>query len=170
MDDSSKIKPYIAHLNSQLANLGPEINKFTHKSLDEQLLLLNDERSKLDLSNRYAYVLSSLIFAYMKLHNVKDLTPIKQELARVKRYMDLARQLDKNDEKQEKLEKESQEQAKQIINSALGGRASSPAISKVNFQGKHTKFSEEPQTGSASEKVIPKKPHSTGKVSKREKR
>ncbi|SCU98526.1 LAFA_0G18514g1_1 [Lachancea sp. 'fantastica'] len=185
MEDSSKIRPYISHLNAQLAKLGPEITKFTEKSLEEQLLLLKDERSKLDLSNRYAYVLSSLLFAYMKLHNVKDLGPVKQELARVKRYMDLARQLDDKEEKQAKNEQESKERAKQVIHSALDGRTASPAISKVNFQGKHTKFTEDATTGSKDEaetetengiktktakSTIPSKSRSAGKVSKKSKR
>ncbi|SCU82205.1 LANO_0B05468g1_1 [Lachancea nothofagi CBS 11611] len=164
MDDSSKIRPYIAHLDAQLAKLGPEIDKFTQKSLNEQILLQNDKRAQLELSNRYAYVLSSLIFAYMKLQNVKDLTPIKQELGRVKRYMDLARQLDQKDEKKEQQQQQDQERAKRIINSALDGRSSSPAISKVNFQGKHTKFTDEAKEHNTS---ALKKTKAKGKVSKK---
>ncbi|CEP62358.1 Lrp1p LALA0_S05e03862g [Lachancea lanzarotensis] len=181
MEDISKVKPYISHLNAQLAKLGPKITKFTEKSLEEQLLLLKDERSKLDLSNRYAYVLSSLLFAYMKLHNVKDLAPVKQELARVKRYMDLARQLDEKEEKQTRKEQEHQERAKKLIHSALDGRSVGPAISKVNFQGKHTKFTQngtedvektdlkEPSE-TPKHSTIPSKSRSVGKVTKKSKR
>ncbi|SCU91711.1 LADA_0F11562g1_1 [Lachancea dasiensis] len=170
MDDSGKIKPYIAHLDAQLAKLRPEIAKFTEKSLDEQLLLLKDDRAKLDLSNRYAYVLSSLLFAYLKLHDVKDLGPVKQELGRVKKYMDLARQLDQKEVNREKAEEESQKRAKNMIRSALDGRSSAPAISKVHFQGKHTKFSDEPKESKEApqpESTIPNSSKKQGKVSKK---
>ncbi|CUS23520.1 LAQU0S10e02322g1_1 [Lachancea quebecensis] len=140
MDDSSKIKPYIAHLDGQLKKLAKGVELFTSKSLDEQLLEMKTEREKLDLTNRYAYVLSSLLFAYMKLLDVKDLAPIKQELDRVKRYMNLAKQLDQKNEGETLHRKEEQERAKKLINSALDGRTSGPAISKVNFEGKHTRF------------------------------
>lgn len=65
---------------------------------------------------------------------------MKQELDRVKKYMNLAKQLDQKDEKKTDIEKEEQERAKKLIHSALDGRASGPAISRVNFEGKHTKF------------------------------
>lgn len=144
MDDSSKIKPYIAHLDGELKKLAKGIEQFTSKSLDEQLLEKKSEREKLDLTNRYAYVLSSLLFAYMKLLGVKDITPIKQELDRVKRYMNLAKQLDQKNEGKTQHKKDEQERAKKLINSALDGRALTPAISKVNFEGKHTRFEDQP--------------------------
>lgn len=143
MEDVNKIKPYIAHLNKQCKLLKPELDKLTAKSLDEQLLLLSDERAKLDLTNKYAYVLSSLMFAYMKVLNIKDMTPIMNELNRVKTYMSKASAFDKKSEKELQRIKDEQERAKRVINSALDGRHTGPAISKVNFAGKHTKFDKE---------------------------
>lgn len=140
MEDSEKIKPYIAHLNKQLRLLKPELEKLTAKPLDEQLLMLNDERARLALTNKYAYVLSSLMFAYMKLLNVKDNTPIMAELSRVKAYMNKAKLIDEKSEQASKSQQEEQERAKRVINNALDGRQTGPAISKVNFQGKHTRF------------------------------
>lgn len=140
MEDVDKIKPYISHLNKQLSSLKVDLDKLTSKSLDEQLLLLNDERAKLELTNKYAYALSSLMFSYMKVLNVKDLSPIKTELDRVKMYMNKAKALDGKDEKEQKRQREEQERAKKVINSALDGRQTGPAISKHNFQGKHTRF------------------------------
>ena len=90
MEDIEKIKPYVRSFSNALDELKPEIEKLTSKSLDEQLLLLSDERAKLELINRYAYVLSSLMFANMKVLGVKDMSPILGELKRVKSYMDKA--------------------------------------------------------------------------------
>ncbi|QEU61504.1 Lrp1 [Kluyveromyces lactis] len=146
MDDTKKIKPYISYLNKQVEQLSGEIGKLTSKSLDEQLLLLQDEKKKLDLSNKYAYVLSSLCFSYMKVLNIKDLSPIMAELARCKSYMDKSKQLEAKKESEEKDGMEQEEQAKRVLQSALGGGKIEPAISKVNFQGKHTKFSTEAST------------------------
>lgn len=140
MEDSKKIKPYISHLNKQLKQLSGEVEKFTSKSLDEQLLLLSDERKKLDLSNKYAYVLSSLCFSYMKVLNVKDVSPIMSELGRCKVYMDKAKELDAKNAAKDKSSSLQEEQAKKVFRSALDGRNTEPAISSMNFQGKHTKF------------------------------
>lgn len=140
MEDVDKVKPYIIHLNKQLSSLKVDLDKLTSKSLDEQLLSLKDERAKLELTNKYAYALSSLMFSYMKVLNVKDLTPIKTELARVKSYMSKAKALDGKDEAEVKRKQEEQERAKKVINNALDGRQTGPAISKHNFQGKHTRF------------------------------
>ncbi|QLQ80913.1 hypothetical protein HG537_0E02680 [Torulaspora globosa] len=140
MEDVEKVKPYISHLNKQLNSLKVDLDKLTSKSLDEQLLSLNDERAKLELTNTYAYALSSLMFSYMKVLNVKDLSPIKAELDRVKSYMNKAKAIDGKDQKEQRLQQEEQERAKRVINNALDGRQTGPAISKHNFQGKHTRF------------------------------
>lgn len=135
MEDINKVKPYIANLDRQLQDLKPLLESFNAKSLDEQLLLLNDERQRLELTNRYAYLLSSLMFAYMKVLNYKDMSPIMGELARVRRYMDSTKKLDSSEEQKEQDKKEEQNRAKQVLNKAL-----MPSISQANFQGKHTKF------------------------------
>lgn len=145
MDDSAEIKACISHLNKQLASLEVDVKKLAAKPLDEQLLLLSSEREKLELTNKYAYVLSSLMFSYMKVLNVKDMAPIRTELARVKSYMDKAKALDNKDAKEEQRRHQEQERAKKVINNALDGRQSGPAISKVNFQGKHTRFESSPE-------------------------
>lgn len=140
MDDSVEIKACISRLNKQLGSLEVDLDKLTGKPLDEQLLLLNDEKARLDLTNKYAYVLSSLMFSYMKVLNVKDMAPIRAELARVKSYMEKAKALDGREAKEADRRQKEQNHAKKMINSALDGRQTGAAISKVNFQGKHTRF------------------------------
>lgn len=143
MEDAQKIKPYIAHLNAQIKKLEGELTKLTSQPLDEQLLLLKDDKEKLNLSNKYAYVLASLLFSYMKVLGVKDITPVMSELERVKKYMNEAKALDQKDVKADKLKAEEQERAKKIIRNALDGRQTGPAISRVNFEGKHTRFEDD---------------------------
>ncbi|AMD19761.1 HCL390Wp [Eremothecium sinecaudum] len=170
MEDISKIKPYISYLNKQLEQLAIEIKKLTAQSLNEQLLSLKDEREKLALSNKYAYVLSSLLFVYMKVLNVKDMSPIMGELARVKSYMDRAKQLDKKEIEKQQKQKEQQASAKAIIQSSLNGADPQPAISKVHFQGRHTKFEDSGDKEEMAKKIMSrlKQAKSTkGKVSKK---
>ncbi|BAO41397.1 exosome complex protein LRP1 [Kluyveromyces marxianus DMKU3-1042] len=152
MEDSKKIKPYILHLNKQIKQLTGEIDKLTSKSLDEQLLLLQDEKQKLDLSNKYAYILSSLCFAYMKVLNVKDFSSIMAELGRCKSYMDKSKQLETKQQSQEQETLEQEKQAKKVLQSALSGKSTEPAISSVHFQGKHTKFADESATSTKKDK------------------
>lgn len=140
MGDSSNVKLYISHLNKQIQLLEPEIKKFTSKSLDEQLLLLKNEKEKLTLTNKYAYILSSLCFIYMKVLDVKDLTPIMNELERIKEYMNKAKNLDSKESKELQQQKTDQERARKIITTALDGRHTQPSVSIHNFRGKHTKF------------------------------
>ncbi|AET41298.1 Lrp1p Ecym_8001 [Eremothecium cymbalariae DBVPG len=175
MEHINKIKPFIVHLNRQLKDLEPEIKKLTNQPLDDQLLSLTDEKERLKLSNKYAYVLSSLLFVYMKVLNVKDMTPIMAELSRVKSYMDKVKQLDLNQSEKESAAQEQQERAKTIIGSALGEIRSDAAISKVHFLGKHTKFENKRDQDELAKKVMSrlkqanKTKESTGKVSKRNK-
>ncbi|SCU83711.1 LAMI_0C04280g1_1 [Lachancea mirantina] len=140
MEDVSKVKPYIKNLNNQLDLLEADLQKFSSKSLNEQLLLLTDEREKLELSNKYAYTLSSLLFAYMKVLDVKDLGPVMTELDRVKQYMNTAKKLDARKADQDTRKEKQQEDARTTMSRALQGRRNEPAISRVNFQGKHTRF------------------------------
>lgn len=146
MEDINKFRPYIAHLDRQLQDLKPLLERLNAKSLDEQLLLLNNERQRLDLTNTYAYLLSSLMFAHMKVLNYKDMSPVMGELARVKRYMDSAKQLDLSEEERAQNKDEEQNRAKQMMNKALA-----PSISQANFQGKHTKFESKDDKNSSDE-------------------
>ncbi|CAI4039459.1 hypothetical protein SMKI_08G1260 [Saccharomyces mikatae IFO 1815] len=156
MEDIKKIKPYVKSFSNALDELKPEIEKLTSKSLDEQLLLLSDERAKLELINRYAYVLSSLIFANMKVLGVRDMSPILNELKRVKSYMDKAKQYDNKISKFNEKSQAKQENARSIIFNVLDGNRNrfEPSISKSNFQGKHTKFENDEPAGSTTTRII----------------
>ncbi|CAD6631921.1 BAH_G0023770.mRNA.1.CDS.1 [Saccharomyces cerevisiae] len=172
MEDIEKIKPYVRSFSKALDELKPEIEKLTSKSLDEQLLLLSDERAKLELINRYAYVLSSLMFANMKVLGVKDMTPILGELKRVKSYMDKAKQYDNRITKSNEKSQAEQEKAKNIISNVLDGNKNQfePSISRSNFQGKHTKFENDELAESTTTKIIDSTDHIRKASSKKSKR
>lgn len=156
MEDIEKIKPYVKSFSNALDELKPEIEKLTSKPLDEQLLLLSSERAKLELTNRYAYVLSSLMFASMKVLNVKDMSPILNELKRVKSYMDKAKQYDNKISRSNEKSQAEKEKAKSIISNVLDGNKNQfePSISKNNFQGKHTKFENDKPADNVVTKII----------------
>ncbi|CAI4063728.1 hypothetical protein SKDZ_08G1290 [Saccharomyces kudriavzevii ZP591] len=156
MEDIEKIKPYVRSFSNALDELKPEIEKLTSKPLDEQLLLLSNERARLELVNRYAYVLSSLMFASMKVLGVRDMSPILNELKRVKSYMDKAKQYDNKISKSNERSQAEQEKAKNIISNVLDGNKNQfePSISNCNFQGKHTKFENNEPATSAVTKII----------------
>lgn len=139
-EDTKKFNLYLNHLNKQLKQLSPAIEKLTTKSLNEQLLLLGDENAKLQLTNKFAYILSSLVFIQMKLYNVKDMNPILTELSRVKTYMERQKNITSDKLSAQKDDLKNKKMAKSHINSILGDR--SPAISSQNFERKHTKFTD----------------------------
>lgn len=172
MEEAANIKPYILHLNNQLKTLEPQIKKLTSQPFNDQLLSLSNGFERLLLSNKYAYVLSSLLFVYMKVLNFKDLSPIMDELGRVKYYMDRVKQLQSRDQAQEKLEKEKEVQVKSVINSSLG-LTCSPSISKVHFEGKHTKFEDSSDQHAMAVmsrlKQVASKPKTVKKVTKKRK-
>ncbi|AGO12765.1 AaceriADR297Wp [[Ashbya] aceris (nom. inval.)] len=119
MEDAEKIKPYIARMQQELRALRPEVQRLTARPLDEQLAGL-DARERAALANRYGYALASLLFVHLKVLNVREMDQVMAELGRVKQYMDRAKRL------------EGGPQAP-----AAPARA---AISKVHFQGTHTRF------------------------------
>ncbi|CCD23847.1 Lrp1p NDAI_0C01860 [Naumovozyma dairenensis CBS 421] len=137
-----KIKPFLNNLQKQLNLLNPLLAKLTSKSLDDHLILINNEPERLELTNKFAYILTSLMFAYIKILNFKDLSNIQYELNRVKDYMQRANSLkNKLMEKNNSNERE-KSNAKNLIISSLNRNDS--AISNQNFQkGKHTKFNEQ---------------------------
>lgn len=141
--DIKKIKPYINNVKKQLIALQPHLEKLTKKPIDEQLLEENSEREKLNISNTFAYILNSLFFSYGKIVGISndDMKSIRQELEKVQDYMKKTNDFDININKLNDKKLKLQENVKQNIEKSLNGNKNiTPAISKKNFQGKHTKF------------------------------
>lgn len=144
--DIKKIKPYVNNLRKHLKALEPYIKKITEKRIDEQLLEESSERTKLDISNTFAYVLNSLFFSYGKIAGLStdEMAAIRVELERVQEYMKKSKNFDNVLQKREKDSLQDQNMVKRNIMRALNNNGdSSPTISTKNFQGKHTKFSDD---------------------------
>ena len=142
--DIKKVRPYIANLRKQLDALRPRLEKLTAKPLDEQLLEQSSERARLETTNTYAYVLNSLFFAYGKVVGLsaEEMAKIRTELERVQGYMKKAQGQDAAATKAARDQGRQQDAIKRELVRSLGGtdRDAEPTISKVHFQGKHTKF------------------------------
>ena len=152
--DIKKVKPYIANLRKQLDALRPRLEKLAAKPLDEQLLEQGSERTRLDITNTYAYVLNSLFFAYGKVVGLsaEEMAKIRTELERVQGYMKKAQGQDAAATRAARDQGKQQEALKRDLVRSLGGdaRDAEPTISKLNFQGKHTKFETAEQSDKAA--------------------
>ncbi|KAL3232130.1 Exosome complex protein LRP1 [Nakaseomyces bracarensis] len=138
-DLKKSVKPYIKQLDRKLAELKPLVDGYMTTPLDEALLRETDELKRLKLVNNYSYVLSSLMFSYVKLlsgHDTEGLNDkVMVELQRVRKYIErtkkLEQKLDKNVSDEELRKKEVQGQIRKTL---------TPSISKQNFKNKHIKF------------------------------
>lgn len=140
-DDTKKIIPYINNLNNKISILEKNFNKITEISLNDQLIKETDELNKLKKINNYAYILSSLMFSYMKIINSKNLDKtILIELARVKEYMNKMNNFIKKKDELSKNKLIEKDNAKNFINNNILTNKQQPSISKKNFTNKHIKF------------------------------
>lgn len=167
-EEIKNIKPFILNLKRSLRELKPEINKITKNSLNDNLIQLTSEQERLKLTNTFAYVLNSLMFAYMKLINVKDLSQIMTELNKCKDYIKKANEIDNKLKKLENSEELKNEKNRQTILNAL----QNPSISNDNFKkGKHIKFENDEEKQLVNEKlkdnIIQKSKNKKNKISKK---
>lgn len=156
-EDLKKLKPYVNNMKRHISLLKPEINKLTKTSLDDKLIQMSNEMDKLELTNTYSYVLNSLLFAYMKLINCKDMTNIMTELNRCKEYMQAAKKINQKITQSHSKEDKDQTKLKSSIMASLNKNDNSPAISKQNFQNKHTKFEDEHSSKKEEKQLLTEK-------------
>ncbi|KAH3899298.1 uncharacterized protein SCODWIG_01318 [Saccharomycodes ludwigii] len=151
-EETIKFNKYVSYLNKQLDSLLNSLQtELINKSLDDKLMQVttsnNATLNRLEICNKYAYVLSSLLFVYMKLNNTKDLSPILKEISRVRSYMDEANKL----KDLANIPKQNDEKKKSFNHSS---------ISEQNFtKGKHTRFNQTNEEGSSLKDNILEKLH-----------
>lgn len=112
MENSELIKQYIDALDVSIDELEPIIKEISAKSFEDRLNETSDEHERINISNSYAYILTSLCFgkyitqwldgnwksnkayiAYLKSRGVDTNNhPIIQDLTRVKSYMGRAKE------------------------------------------------------------------------------
>lgn len=171
MEDISKFKGFVRSLEASIDDLSEALEPVLDTPLDEIIAKCTTPQQKAKTYNSYLYCVISILFAYIKSLGVNtDNHPIMKELTRVKQSMkalkDAEHALKKKSETTE-LEKDKTKEFLQRALGTTGGAAApdnmkSPAISKVNFEGKHTKFENDATDAPA---VKPSKKPS-GKVTK----
>ncbi|ODQ81865.1 hypothetical protein BABINDRAFT_160096 [Babjeviella inositovora NRRL Y-12698] len=162
MDNIENVKLYAQALDSAVDSLTVEIKALVAQTLNERSAAITPlERA--ELTNNYAYSISSLFFSFLKASGVDtNKHGIMDELSRVKSYMATVKQAKAGSEDKSA----DAELAKRYLKSALGQGnstvvtgAHTPAISSAHFTGTHTKFAkdnETPKAVSVSKKDVKK--------------
>ncbi|GMM27758.1 Lrp1 protein [Martiniozyma asiatica (nom. inval.)] len=149
MEDVKTMETLLKSVTSNIDTLQETLSPLQAKPLVDllnEIEATNDPQrniSKAQLLNLQSYLLTSLYFIYLKLQgeNKDNKHPIMQDIARVKSYMQRVDRAEKNDEREEEKEEEAKEYAKKVLQRISGNYE--PAVSKVHFEGKHTKFESE---------------------------
>ncbi|ODQ61376.1 hypothetical protein WICANDRAFT_61932 [Wickerhamomyces anomalus NRRL Y-366-8] len=177
MENTELVKQYIDALDVSLDEIEPIIKEISSKSFEDRINETSDEHEKIKISNSYAYLLTSLSFAFLKSKGIDTTNhPIMKDLARVKSYMNRAKEA-LNPSKEKKVDTGV---AKRFIEAALNsGTGNStvvtgtpePAISSASFQGKHTKFKDENEKSDdeSDDKKVSKKDEASIRKSSKEK-
>lgn len=165
MERIDEVRKFVKAVDAQTLALGIRLEPILKKSLEELLASIHglSPVDRIPILNNFTYTLIAVIFSCMKVQGINtDTHPIMKELNRVKAAMARYKELQLNTHDKEKAEKEEAERAREFLQNALGIKGSlggavnassaEPAISKSNFQGKHTKF-----TDSDTDKASPKK-------------
>lgn len=152
MEGTETVRKFIASLNSAVDLLEVSLEPVLKKTLDELVTASTTEEqiNKVNVYNNFLYTLIATLFSYMKSIGVNtDTHPITSELTRIKSYMNRAKSLGTQQVKAANSEEQRKEESKAFLQNVLGGKQggssattsmSQPAISSVNFKGKHTKF------------------------------
>lgn len=176
MENIEQVKAFVLNLDHSLDELEPFVEKLATKSLTERLSEVPAlERAK--LANGYTYILSSLLFAYLKSRGVDTSKhDIMGELNKCKSYMKRLKDLETVDSQENGKLKREKAMVDRFMKTQLSGNSTvvtgvqEPAISRVSFEGKHTKFADNKSTSDDDDakplEVKAIKPSKSGKLGK----
>lgn len=169
MDDTKAVNDIVNSLRDSTRDLKSSLDSsILRKSLNELVIDLSDathsaksELAKCKLLNAYSFVVASLYFSYLKACglNTGNDHAIMEELARVKSYIGRVQQAEKGKDIKAEKERKSKEAAKNFIRKqfgGVGGTREDAAISRVQFEGKHTRFAK--KTGDKAKSIGESKP------------
>lgn len=171
MEDINKFKGFLRSFEVSIDELSEALEPILETPLDDIIAECTTAQQKAKAYNSYLYCVISILFAYIKSLGVNtDNHPIMKELSKIKQSMKALKEAEVSLQKKNELIESDKDKASQFLERALGttgGAAApesmkSPAISKVNFEGKHTKFDNESSDAEAVQPV--EKP--AGKVTK----
>lgn len=152
MENLENIKGFVRSLEHSVEDLSEALEPVLNTSIEDMIAECTTPQQKVKVYNSYLYCVISILFAYIKSLGVNtDDHPVMNELTRIKQSMKALKDAEESLQKKSEDAKESKDQAKEFLQRALGttgGAAApdsmkSPAISKVNFQGTHTKFTDD---------------------------
>ncbi|RLV92676.1 Exosome complex protein LRP1 [Spathaspora sp. JA1] len=151
MENIENVKAFVKNLDTSITNLETSLTPLLKTSLIELTSIPNQtHQDKIKIYNNYAYVLISTIYSYLKTIGVDtDTHPIKQELTRIKNYMNRLKSLEKGELSSEKKQEIAQVKANEFLARTLGVKSVGGAVDvktagpAVSFQGTHTKFENE---------------------------
>lgn len=143
------MEAFISGLELSLDALEPAVDKLVSKSYNERVADAT-HLEKIKLTNGYTYILSSLLFAYLKSQGLDTSKhAIMLELDRCKSYMKRLKDLELKDDKELLQKEQDAALVQRFMKSQLQGNSTlvtgvqEPAISRVQFQGKHKVFTDD---------------------------
>ncbi|KAH3668050.1 hypothetical protein OGAPHI_001804 [Ogataea philodendri] len=154
MDETESVKKLLASLSRGIDDLEKNVKSEVFiRSLLEHVQEAKSPLEKVDLYNNYAYVIASLYFVLLKTsgENKKNEHPIMQELNRVKLYIDRAKKAEQIKKNGNIDPDEASKAAERYVKNQLGEKVE-PAVSKVHFEGRHTKFDTSEENDKDSER------------------
>lgn len=155
MERIDEVRKFVKALDAQTLALSIQLEPILKKSLEELLVSVAglSPVDRIPILNNFTYTLIAVIFSAMKAQGINtDTHPIMKELDRVKASMARYKELQLHTTNKDQAEKDEAERAREFLQNALGVKGSlggavnassaEPAISKSNFKGKHTKFTD----------------------------
>ncbi|QBM86890.1 exosome complex protein LRP1 [Metschnikowia aff. pulcherrima] len=152
MENLEDISAFVKSLNGSIDNLNEALGPALSQSLEDHISKCLLPQEKVKLYHSHLYTVISVLFAYIKVMGIKtDSHPIMKELTRIKGSMKAMKDIEESKAKNAEDSKKSTNAANEFLQRTLGtngGSAApeslkSPAISSANFQGKHTRFTDE---------------------------
>ena len=146
MDDIEDVNLFVQSLNSSIEKLHDEIEPILTKPVDELASSTDSPLDTIKVYNNFSYTLVSSIFSYLKIIGINTSQhPIVEDLNKIKSYMKRLKDIEAKLTRQEA--NKGTDTAKDYLVQTLGTKDDkeqkkydSPSISRLNFQGTHTKF------------------------------
>lgn len=177
--DSEEIKGFVASLDTSIDQLKQALEPVMKTSLEDKIAQCKLPKDQIKVYNSHLYCVISILYCYIKVLGIKtEDHPVMAELTRIQLVMKAAKNIEESLKKNDENNAKSQQEAKEFLQRTLGTKVGaavpesmkSPAISSVNFQGTHTKFSDleskPDQAKPAKGSKTTKKQQPSGKVSK----
>lgn len=151
MENIETVRDCANALENSVDELKDKLQPILGKKLDDLMRDCHSPKEEVSFLNSYAYCLVSVLFAAMKASGIKtENHPIMKELDRIKASMMRLKDYEQGGQKKAEAAAASQEKSKEYLQRTLGTSSSAatpdslkkPAISQMNFQGTHTKFSD----------------------------